>query len=326
MITLFRKYAPANIFYLIPVAFLLCIGAFVHVPSDLQTALFAPAMINLTGNLLDTVFQPRANVFITVMLTILQGILLNRIVNQYNLLGKPSFLPALMYVTLASMLTPFLTLTPTLICNFLLIWMIDKFLSIYRRTEIVGLVFDLGLIIAIGTLFYFPFILFLLLVWMALLIFRPFNWREWIAGPLGFITIYLLIFIIYVWTEQLDHFYKIWLPLTQRFPTSLSLDVYDYWVLLAPLIILLLFIISLRQNIFKSIVHIRKSFQLLFLMFLIAAGSFYLNSNLEEFHFLLCLPPISIYAAYYFSYANKKWFYESLFILFIFAILFFQWY
>lgn len=326
MISIFKQYSPSNIFYLIPIALILCLGAFAHVPADLQTALFAPALINLTGSLLDTAFQAQVNVLITVILTIVQGILLNRVVNQYNLLGKATFLPALMYVALASMLTPFLTLSPTLLCNFLLIWIIDKFLSIYRRTEIIPLVFDLGLIIGLGTLLYFPFILFLLSIWIGLLIFRAFNWREWIAGLLGFISIYMLMFIIYVWTEKLDQFYKIWLPLTQTFPTSLTLDVYDYWVLLVPVVILFLFVISLRQNIFKSVVHIRKSFQLLFVIFLIGLTSFYLNPNLQEFHFLLCLPPISIYAAYYFNFATKRWLYEPLFLLFILAILFFQWY
>ena len=326
MIDLFRKYSPSNIFYLIPIALLLCLAAFIHVPIDLQTALFAPALINLTGSLLDTAFQPQVNVLITVILTVIQGILLNRVVNQYNLLGKATFLPALMYIALASMLTPFLTLSPTLLCNFLLIWMIDKFLNIYRRTEVTTLVFDLGLIIALGTLFYFPFILFLLCIWMGLLIFRPFNWREWVSGPLGFISIYILIFITYMWAEKLDQFYKIWLPLTQNFPTTLSLDVYDYWVLLIPLLILLLFVATLPKNIFKSVVHIRKSLQLLFVMFLIGAGSFYLMPDVQEFHFLLCLPPISIYAAYYFNFATKKWVYESLFLIFILAILFFQWY
>src|SRR5690606_19950614 len=114
------------------------------------------------------------------------------IINKYNILGKPSYLTALLYVTLASMLTPFLTLSPTIICNFLLIWMIEKFLFIYRRTEINSVMYDLGLIVAVGTLFYFPFIAMFLLLWISLIILRPFNWREWIAGVLGFVTVYFI--------------------------------------------------------------------------------------------------------------------------------------
>src|SRR3546814_11798794 len=101
---------------------------------------------------------PTISVLITVALTIIQGLLLNFVVNKYNLLGKPNYLTALLYITLASMLTPFLTLSSTLICNFFLIWMIDKFLFIYRRAEIKSVMYDLGLIIALGTLFYFQFL------------------------------------------------------------------------------------------------------------------------------------------------------------------------
>src|SRR3546814_5269512 len=50
---------------------------------------------------------------------------------------------------------------------------------------------------------------------------------------------------------------------------------------------------SIRQNFFKSVIHIRKSFQLLFFMLILGLLSFYLNSNFEEYHFLLCIPPRS---------------------------------
>src|SRR5690606_18353060 len=99
---------------------------------------------------------------------------------------------------------------------------------------------------------------------------------------MGFLTVYFLLFIIYLWLDMLEAFKKIWNPLTRTFPTSLNIDLYDYWVLLAPLLILILFIISLRQNFFKSLVFIRKSFQLLFFMLLLAVVSFYLNNNLRS--------------------------------------------
>src|SRR5690606_35410699 len=121
-------------------------------------------------------------------------------------------------------------------------------------------------------------------------------------------------------------FETIWLPLTRSFPTSLNIDLYDYLVLIAPAFILVLFIISLRQNFFKSIVHIRKSFQLFFFMLILGMLSFYLNANLEEYHFLLCIPPLSVYSAYYFTHAKTRWLYEGTFALLILSILYFQWF
>jgi len=326
MINIFRRFTPFNLLYLVPLAFLLCLGAFVNLPEDLRPVFFEPAITNLAGQVFEQWVSPQSSIIITVAITIIQGMLLNFIINKYNLLGKPNYLTALMYVTLASMLTPFLTLSPTLICNFLLIWMIDKFLFIYRQTEIKAIMFDLGLIVAVGTLFYFPFIATFLLLWICLIIFRPFNWREWISGILGFVTIYFVLFIIYLWLDQLEQFETIWLPLTRSFPSSLGIDLHDYLVLIAPLFILILFIISIRQNFFKSVVHIRKSFQLFFFMLILGMASFYLNTRLEEYHFLLCIPPLAVYTAYYFTHARTRWLYEGTFAFLLLAILYFQWF
>ncbi|QNL51220.1 beta-carotene 15,15'-monooxygenase [Olivibacter sp. SDN3] len=324
MINLFRKFTPANLAFLIAIAVILCIGAFIHLPRAFHPLLFEPSISSLLDNFDDFTLTPKSNVIITLVITIGQALFLNRIVDNHNLLGKPTFLPALMYVTTASLLLPFLALTPTLICNFFLIWMIDKLLKTYHRKEVKSTLFDLGMLVAVGTLFYFPFIVMFPLLWIALIIFRPFDWREWVAGLLGFVVIYFLLGIIYLWNDQLAAYYAIWKPLTHAFPTSFNIDLYDYWVLLPLALVLILFLNTLRENFYKSIVHVRKSFQLLFFMFLFGAASFYLKADTPDFHFLLCAPPISIYMAYYFNFAKLRWFYEGVYTILLLTILYFQ--
>jgi len=324
MIDQFRKYTPLNILLLSVVGVLLCLGVFTHLPEGLTPVFFEPAISNFTGKLYQGTVSPELNAVITLALTIVQALLINQVVNTANLVGRPSFLAALMYLALASLILPFLVLSPILICNFLSIWMLSKLLSLYRRTEIKPLMFDLGMIVALGSLVYFPFIVMLLLLWGALIIFRPFDWREWLAAFIGFITIYFLLGVLYFWLDQLDIFYRIWLPLTHPFPTSVHIEMYDYLVLVPVILILVLFLFTLRQNFFKSVVHIRKSFQLLFCMLLLTVPSFYLNAELAVNHFLLCVPPIAIYMAYYFNYATKRWFYESVFALLLLTSIYFQ--
>jgi len=324
MIDQFRKYTPLNILLLSFVGILLCLGVFLHLPQNLTPVFFEPAISNFTGRLYEGSISPEVNVIITLGLTVVQALLINQVVNTSNLAGKPSFLAALMYMALASLILPFLVLSPILIANFLSIWMLSKLLSLYRRTEIKPLMFDLGMIVAMGSLVYFPFIVMLLLVWGSLVIFRPFNWREWLAALIGFVTIYFLLGVVYFWTDRLEAFYQIWLPLTYPFPTSIHIETYDYLVLIPVALILILFLFTLRQNFFKSVVHIRKSFQLLFGMLLLAVLSFYLNAELAVNHFLLCVPPIAVYMSYYFSYATKRWFYESVFALLLLTSIYFQ--
>jgi len=324
MIDQFRKYTPINILLLSLIGLLLCLGVFTHLPDNLTPVFFEPAISNFTGELSPQNISPEANVIITLVLTIIQALFLNRVVNQFNLVGRPSFLPALMYMTLASLILPFLVLSPILVCNFLAIWMLSKLLSIYRRTEIKPLMFDLGMIVALGSLVYFPFVMMLLLLWCGLLIFRAFNWREWVAVLIGFGAIYFLLSVVYLWFDRIGEFYELWLPLTYPFPTSVHMEIHDYLVLFPVILILVLFFFTLRQNLLKSVVHIRKSFQLLFCMLVFALGSFYLNPDLAANHFLLCVPPIAIYMTYYFSYATQRWLYESAFALLLITIIYFQ--
>lgn len=319
-----RKFTPSNILLVSVVGLVLCLGIFLHLPEHITPIFFEPAINNLIGIRIGKGLSPGENVMLTLSLTLLQAFLLNRVVNHFNLLSKPNFLPALMYVTLVSLFAPFLVLSPPIICNFIAIWMLGKLFNIYKQHDIKGLMFDLGMIVAFGSLIYFPFMVMLLLLWISLLIFRPFNWREWLTPLIGFILIYFLLGVIYYWIGRLPEFYAIFKPLGYSFPTELSLDFYDYLVVVPILVALLFFLFVLKDHFFKSVVHLRKSFQLLFFMVLLTFGSFYLNPHITINHFLLCAPPLAIYLAFYFSNSKSKWVYESLYIIIVLAIMYFQ--
>lgn len=319
-----RKFTPINILSVSIIGTFLCLGAFLHLPQNLHPVLLEPAVNNLLGIQIGAGLSPASNVLLTLALTLLQAFLLNRVVNHFNFFGKPNFLTALLFMTLVSLFLPFLVLSPTLICNFITIWMMSKLFNIYKQADVKGLMFDLGMIVALGSLVYFPFIVLFLLLWIALIIFRPFIWREWVTPFLGFSTVYFLIGVTYYWFDRFDEFKAIFSPFTNPLAGTLHVDFYDYLVVIPIIISLLFFLAILRDQYFRSIVHIRKSFQLLFYMLLLIGGSFYLNENININHFLLCAPPLAIYLAYYFSFAKTKWIYESLYAIIIATIIYFQ--
>ncbi len=319
-----RTLSGLNVFLVTLVGTILCLGVFLHLPANLTPVLFESGLNRLVGIDIEIKLSPYSNVLITLMLTLVQAFYLNRVVNHFNLLGKPSFLTSLMFMTLVSLFIPFLVLSPTLICNFITIWMLQKLFNIYKHADVKGIMFDLGLLVALGSLIYFPFIIMLLLIWSSLVIFRPFFWREWLTPLLGAITVYFLLAVVYFWLERIDEFYQIFLPFTYTFPTKLNMDVHDYFVVIPILIALGGFLFILKDNFFRSVVQIRKSFQLLFIMILLIFGTFYLNEERSVNHFLLCVPPISIYLAYFFTHAKIKWFYESLYFVILLTIIYFQ--
>ena len=323
MIKQFRNINPINILFLGIITLLLRTGIFIRLPQQVSVDFIEPFtrfLVPVPENTLPVL----TNIYLAAFLLLVQSLIFNRVVNSYNLLGKSTYLPALLFISVGSLFTPFLILSPALFCNFLLLWMMEKFLSMYKRDEVRSVMFDLGMMVALGTLIYFPFIAMLPVLWISLLIFRPFNWREWLAVITGFITIFFFLGVFYYWNDSLDQFYRIWLPLASKFPTNLRISLYDTLVLIPVASILFLGFIQLQKNFFRSVVHLRKSFQLLFFMFVTGLISFYLKQDLRLYHFLLCVPPVAVLMAYYFVHASPRWLYESMYGILVAGIIYFQ--
>ena len=323
MIKQFRNINPINILFLGIITLLLRTGIFIRLPQQVSVDFIEPFTRFLVP-VPENTFPVLTNIYLAAFLLLVQSLIFNRVVNSYNLLGKSTYLPALLFISVGSLFTPFLILSPALFCNFLLLWMMEKFLSMYKRDDVKSVMFDLGMMVALGTLIYFPFIAMLPVLWISLLIFRPFNWREWLAVVTGFITIFFFLGVFYYWNDSLDQFYRIWLPLASKFPTNLRINLYDTLVLLQVAAILFLGVIQLQKNFFRSVVHLRKSFQLLFFMFVTGLISFYLKQDLRLYHFLLCVPPVAVLMAYYFVHASPRWLYESMYGILVAGIIYFQ--
>src|SRR3569833_2010544 len=324
MIKFFRSYNPLNIIWL---AVLLCVlraGYLYSIPAKTDFP-FAELFSRLhLPNEYRYNVAPEVNLFISAVLVFVQAMLLNFLVNYHNLLGKSTYLPAFMYVTASGLLTPFLLLGQPLVCNFLVIWMLFKIFGFYKGDDAKSTSYDLGMIVAVGTLFYLPFIFMFLCVWIALVVFRPFNWREWVACIIGFATIFFFLAVSYYLGDSMSQFYDIWLPLATKFQFKISFNYYNYLVLIPVIIILVLGFFKLQQNFFKSYVQTRKSMQLLVFVALIGGFSFYIRPGFHADHFLLCAVPAAVFFAYYFLYASYRWFYESLYIILLASIIYFQ--
>lgn len=322
MINQFRSLNPVNLIFLAVMTIILRTGVLLRLPESSSFSLF-DSYTGLPVNIPDDLFTPFSSVFYAIVIVLIQAILLNRIVNNYNLLGKPSFIPALMYVTATAILEPFVVLNPVLIANFLVLWMIEKFMSIYRRDKVLSVLFDLGMIVAAGTLIYFPFIAMLPLLWISLIIFRPFNWREWVAGLTGFITVCFFVMTVYYLSGSLSDFFKA-VPLVAAFYPGFLANPYDYIVLIPVLLILVSSVFTLWHKFYRSNVHVRKSYFILLFLLLFSVLSFYLSVGYNTDHFLLAIPAVAIFMSHFFLNATKRWFYESVYLLLAACIIYFQ--
>ncbi len=313
-----------NLFFLFVLTIVLRVGLFLDLPSAINSGFIEFFSRLLIPFNLDTYLSPLANVSVAIVVMFLQALFFNKIINKHGILGKSTFLPAACYIIVCSVFTPFLTFTPPLLCNFFLLFIFNKILLEYKNSNSIAAMFDLGLVVALGTLFYFPFVGFILLLWIALLLFKPFYWREWVSVLVGFLTLIFILGVYYYWNNKLLDFVEIWKPLSTKLPIYINIQVLDYIVLFPIVVCVLLSFYYLNQNFFRSYVLVRKSFQLALFIFLMAILTFYLRPGFRINHFLLCAIPVALSLSYYFVNAKKKWVFETLFFVTIAVIIYFQ--
>jgi len=324
MIKQFRSLNFLNIGLLLILTFILRIGLFLNVPQIINSGFsnfFNRIGVNFNP---DQWISPSFNIVLGAILVFIQALIFNKIVNTYGILNKSSYLSGLMFVVCSSVFAPFLIFSPPLLCNFLLLFIVYKLLNDFKSTDSIATMFDLGMVVASGTIIYFPFVVFILLLWLALIIYKPFNWREWLAVAIGFITIVFLLGVYYYWNNQLISFINIWKPLSSKIPFYLKINVFDYIVLFPVALCVILGTITIRMQLFKSFVIVRKTFQVFAFIFILTIISFYLNQEFRIYHFILAVIPVSIVLAHYFNYAKKRWIYEILFFAIVSFIIYFQ--
>ncbi|HET8829200.1 MAG TPA: DUF6427 family protein [Pelobium sp.] len=324
MVNQLRNLKPTNLFILFVLTLVLRLGLFVNLPSAINSGFIEFFSRLLIPFNLDTYLSPLANISIAIVVMFSQAIIFNRILNKHNILGKSTFLPAACYIIVCSVFTPFLSFTPPLLCNFLVLFIFNKILVEYKNSNSIAAMFDLGLVVALGALFYFPFVGFLMLLWVALLLFKPFYWREWASVLIGFLTLIFVLGVYYYWNNKLLDFVEIWKPLSAKLPIYINIQVLDYMVLFPIVVCVLLSMYYLNQNFFRSYVLVRKSFLLAVFIFLMAVLTFYLGPGFRINHFLLCAVPVGLSLSYYFVNAKKKWVFETLFLATIAVIIYFQ--
>lgn len=319
MIRIFRIFHPLSVLPLLAVAILL--NAFQWDVNLGQGGLafqeFSRHLLLQSTNALLGLSQSK---LIGFLILFSQALLFNKVVNDHNLLGKPSFLPGLLFVVSASFTDVLGGLSPVLLVNFLVIWLLNQFLLSYRRPDARSLAFDMGLLVGLGTIIYLPFLSFSLIIWLGLLIFRPFNWREWAMPLLGLATVVFFLWFYYYWNGASTNFSERWISSLHLAPFKAL----PYAVVLLAAGIGLLALVQLRTNFFRSVVHIRKSFQLLSALFGLVVLSANLSPGIQLNHYVLATVPVSVLMAYYFMHATKSWVYETIFIVMLGLILYSQ--
>ena len=252
--------------------------------------------------------------FIVFLLIATEAMLLNYIINENEILSKPSFLPALLYIVFMTTDNSLLMIYPLLFANFFILLAIHRLMSSYRKDTAFPNSFDASFLLSIATLFYFPCVVFLPILFIGFVLFRPFNWREWIISIIGIVLPYIFIFTYYFWSDMLDLWsYKAFLAHLHE--QSLLISSQNFYYVLSAVWVVVLFSLGKLFGGAEISQKSKKSMLLLIWFSLFGVVSILMISPISIRSFSVFAIPFSVFCANYFLKIKKGWWGELLFLL-----------
>ncbi len=139
------------------------------------------------------------NLTLGMAVNIFGAIVLNRISNRHEYCSKENYFPGLLYFFFVSLDPQWIYLNPLSISNVLIFLAVRRLLAIHRVQDAAGNIFDAGIILGLGTLFFPPLIVAVPLIWLSLGQLRTFSFREWLIPVSGFVIPFIYAAVYYWW-------------------------------------------------------------------------------------------------------------------------------
>lgn len=240
------------------------------------------------------------------LLVVIQGIMINLLVSKYRIAREISLLPGLFFVLLSSAFTEFLYLSPLILANTFYIIVLYELFSTYRKYNAAGAIFNIGLWIAVGSLFYFSYCFLLILGIIGLVMLRSFTFREVLMLVCGLIAPYLLTGTYYFVTDQFHVFWNIQITSSIGF---LDLNGEVNWIFYIKTglcsFLLGVLVFSYNQYTKKKSIQQQKYIDVFFLAMIAAILPFLLQANIRLDHLLILVPPAAVLISFNFQSARR---------------------
>ncbi len=259
---------------------------------------------------------------LSALLCFIQALLINYIVNENKILSKKNYLAGLLFIIFFSFFKESLYLTPASLSLTFLILCTAKIFSLIKKEKALGDIFDVGFLVAIAGLFYFPATLFIIFAYIGLATVRPFTYREWIIVLMGFLSPFVLLFTYYFWNDRTHLLLadianadgKAWLTGLHIMPAD--------WVLLGGLaLVILACFVLLPTAMYSSLIQVRKFSTTLVVLILLIAVAFILQQRVNQGHWVLLSLPLAIIFSIVMMQIKSRWISEVVHLILILLVL-----
>lgn len=318
MLEVFRKNLFFTSILLLPYVFIVRIGMLI---SPVGFVIDESSQTFLTSLVYSHSGDPLTQNIIACLLIFAQGLIVNYIFNIDKISRESTQLSGVFYVLFVSLIANTSGLTPVLIANTFMLLGLLHILNTYKNVQAVSQIFNGGFMIAMASLFYIPYAIFIVFGIFALLQLRSFKLLEKLQFLVGVITPYFLIFTLKFWNDQPFIEIEFLSDIFFRWPDlSIEYSLIEYIAIGVVLIISAACIVFYNTIVSKKAVQAKKKIEILYwFMFFWFLSYLILNTQIE-IHLISIAIPISLLLGILSSESKNKIFYELLHLALIIIV------
>lgn len=299
------------------------IGTLLWLPAflDPQPMPFGPSLemplFNLVYRLAE--LAPMIAVVLAFLMVMVQAFILNSILSYHEFIPRNSLLAAFLYILLMSVNLRGQVMYPALPSLFLVMLALHLLFRMSEEEENLSEALSIPLLVALASMFYFPALLLALFLWISLVVFRIFKWREWVISLFGLLLPFIYLFTVYMWTGHSDEYLgRLKEIFAELIPESPSFNVFP-WLPWGIIIVLMAVpsMFRILPGISSMNINLRKKFgAAAWLMIITLILCF--SGEADMFNTLFLFPATIFISAWY-SQAKKSWLHEVTVLLLLLA-------
>lgn len=314
MIFLFRQKTPGNIFVLLIFGLLLKMPVFLYPKPAVATENDAEFYHRLVTWLQSAgANSALMSSVVAFLLLYVQALMLNYIMNEFRMMSKPTYLPAMSYLLITTLLPEWSFLSSPLVATTLILWAIAILFRLYNVQVARGPVFNMGLLIGLSSYLYFPSAAFLLCFLLGMMILKPFRLNEVILFLLGGLTPYYFYGTYLFLTDNLS-FHSFLPHVSVAVPVVKS----SVWLAVSTLLLTIPFLIGgfyVQGNLHKMLIQVRKNWSIVLLYLVLAFFVPFINTYAAFSNWILVAVSFAAFHAATYFYLPKKWVGQAIFFL-----------
>ncbi len=275
---------------------------------EAKNVLFGPLYKLTTG-------LPLLNVVLSAVMTILLALLIEMVISRYQFIRIRTRLPALLFVILLGGFTALHTLHPVYFAAVFMLLATYRLFSIFDESKAQSPVFDAGLLLGIGTLFYFNlFAVLPAFIAGVGVLNRESRWREYLILVIGYLLPFVFALSYYFYTDRLDFILAVFAenvasPLNHflgDLPLQIYLGLLVFFTILASVV--------MAQQYDTKKVSSRKYFTVFFFIFLFTLAGFVFVPGTSREMLLLTFIPVTYLVSNFLVFVKSRFWSEFLFL------------